>query len=44
MLLIKNEKFNFLKNLLIFPMNEINKKEYNSSFERKLRLNCPIWI
>ena len=38
MLLIKNEKFNFLKNLLIFPMNEINKKEYNSSFEKKTQI------
>ena len=28
-LLIKNDKFNFLKNLLIFPMNEVKKKNFN---------------
>ena len=27
--LIKNNKFNFLKNLLIFPMSEIKAIEYN---------------
>ena len=38
MLLIKNDKFNFLKNLLIFPMNEIDKKEYNSSVNKKTKI------
>ena len=28
-LLIKNNKFNFLKNLFIFPMNEVNQKNIN---------------
>ena len=34
-LLIKNEKYNFLKNLLIFPMNEINKTKFQSSQMQK---------
>ena len=37
-LLIKNNKFNFLKNLLIFPMSEINVSEYNSSTNQKLQV------
>ena len=37
-LLIKNNKFNFLKNLLIFPMSEINISEYNSSTNQKLKI------
>ena len=37
-LLIKNNKFNFLKNLLIFPMNEIKAIEYNSSKSKKFQI------
>ena len=37
-LLIKNNKFNFLKNLLIFPMREINKKEFKSSFNKRINI------
>ena len=36
--LIKNNKFNFLKNLLIFPMNEIEAIEYNSSKNKKFQI------
>ena len=36
--LIKNNKFNFLKNLLIFPMNEIKAIEYNSSKSKKFQI------
>jgi len=35
-LLIKNNKFNFLKNFLIFPMKEVNKKKYQSSLNKKI--------
>ena len=35
-LLIKNNKFNFLKNLLIFPMKEINKKKFKLSSNSKI--------
>ena len=38
MLLIKNKKFNFLKNLLIFPMSEINRSEYNLSEKKKTKI------
>ena len=37
-LLIKNDKFNFLKNLLIFPMKEINKKKYTSSLNKRINI------
>ena len=38
MLLVKNNKFNFLKNLLIFPMNEIDKSKFNSSAKVKTKI------
>ena len=38
MLLVKNNKFNFLKNLLIFPMNEIDKSKFNSSPKVKTKI------
>ena len=34
-LLIKNKKFNFLKNLVIFPMTEINKKNSNNQLVKR---------
>ena len=37
-LLIKNDKFNFLKNLLIFPMREINQKKFKSSFNKRINI------
>ncbi len=37
-LLIKNKKFNFLKNLLIFPMREINQKKFNSSLNQRINI------
>ena len=37
-LLIKNKKFNFLKNFFIFPMTEINKKEFNRSDYKKINV------
>ena len=37
-LLIKNKKFNFLKNLVIFPMEEINKKKFNHSDYKKINV------
>ena len=37
-LLIKNNKFNFLKNLLIFPMREINKKKFKSSLSKRINI------
>ena len=37
-LLIKNNKFNFLKNLLIFPMREINQKKFKSSLNKKINI------
>jgi len=37
-LLIKNKKFNFLKNLVIFPMNEINEKKFKHSISKKINI------
>ena len=37
-LLIKNNKFNFLKNLLIFPMREINQKKFRSSSNKRINI------
>ena len=37
-LVIKNKKFNFLKNLVIFPMNEINEEKYKLSVEKKINI------
>ncbi len=37
-LLIKNKKFNFLKNLVIFPMNEINQKKFKYSVYKKINI------
>ncbi len=37
-LLIKNKKFNFLKNLVIFPMIEINKKKFKQSVNKKINI------
>ena len=37
-LLIKNKKFNFLKNFFIFPMIEINKKKFNHSDYKKINV------
>ena len=37
-LFIKNQKFNFLKNLLIFPMREINQKEFKSSLNKRINI------
>ena len=37
-LLIKNNKFNFLKNLLIFPMREINQKKFKSSLNKRINI------
>ncbi len=37
-LLIKNKKFNFLKNLLIFPMREINQKKFKSSLNKRINI------
>ena len=37
-LLIKNKKFNFLKNFFIFPMTEINKKKFNRSDYKKINV------
>ena len=36
--LIKNNKFNFLKNFLIFPMKEIDKKKYKSSLKKRIKI------
>ena len=36
--LIKNNKFNFLKNFLIFPMKEIDKKKYKSSLNKRIKI------
>ena len=38
MLLVRNNKFNFLKNLLIFPMNEIDKSKFKSSPKVKTKI------
>ena len=37
-LLIKNKKFNFLKNLVIFPMTEINQKSFKYSVYKKINV------
>ncbi len=37
-LLIKNKKFNFLKNLAIFPMKEINKDKFRLSLNKKINV------
>ncbi len=37
-LLIKNNKFNFLKNLLIFPMKEVKKNKFKSSSNNKVNI------
>ena len=37
-LLIKNNKFNFLKNLLIFPMKEVKKNKFNTSNDKKINI------
>ena len=37
-LFIKNQKFNFLKNLLIFPMREINQKKFKSSLNKRINI------
>ena len=36
--LIKNQKFNFLKNFLIFPMKEIDKQRYKKSLYRRINI------
>ena len=37
-LLIKNKKFNFLKNLVIFPMTEIDKEKFKFSINKKINV------
>ena len=37
-LLVKNYKFNFLKNMPIFPMNEVEKKKYKYSNSKKINI------
>ncbi len=37
-LLIKNNKFNFLRNLLIFPMKEVKKDQFKSSINSKVNI------
>jgi len=37
-LLIKNNKFKFLKNLLIFPMKEVKKNKFNTSNDKKINI------
>ena len=37
-LLIKNYKFNFLKNFFIFPMKEVEKKKFISSLNKKINI------
>ena len=37
-LLIKNNKFNFLKNLFIFPMREINQRKFKSSLNKRINI------
>ena len=37
-LLVKNKKFNFLKNLSIFPMDEIEKKKFKLSIAKKINV------
>ncbi len=38
LMLIKNKQFNFLKDFLIFPMNEINKQKFNTSLKKKTKI------
>ena len=37
-LLIKNKKFNFLKNLIIFPMIEIDENKFENSTKKKINI------
>tara|TARA_E500000331_G_scaffold336651_1_gene363962 strand:- start:33 stop:794 length:762 start_codon:yes stop_codon:yes gene_type:complete len=37
-LLIKNNKFNFLRNLLIFPMKEVKENQFKSSIGNKINI------
>ncbi len=37
-LLIKNNKFEFLKNLLIFPMQEVKKNKFSASIKKKINI------
>jgi A/G-specific adenine glycosylase len=37
-LLIRNNKFKFLKNLLIFPMKEVEKFFFNTSLNKKINV------
>ena len=37
-LLVKNNKFNFLKKLLIFPMREINQHKFKSSLNKRINI------
>ena len=37
-LLIKNNKYNFLKNFLIFPMKEVKKNDFKLSINKKLNI------
>jgi len=37
-LLVKNKKFNFLKNMPIFPMSEVKEKKYRYSNDKKINI------
>ena len=37
-LLIKNNKFKFLRNFLIFPMKEVEKNKFNTSINKKINI------
>ena len=37
-LLVKNNKFNFLKNMPIFPMSEVEEKKYKYSNSKKINI------
>jgi len=37
-LLVKNDKFKFLKNLLIFPMREVKEEKFNSTLSKKINI------
>ena len=37
-LLIKNSKFKFLRNFLIFPMKEVEKNKFNNSIKKKINI------
>ena len=43
-LLVKNKKFNFLKNMPIFPMSEVEERNIDIQIVKKLILNYQIWI